>query len=113
MTDFLLSVTHPDGHIALFNDSTHEIAVSTRSLAQYAQDLLHHQARKLYAFDETGHFIHENPSIYLIIDGGAIGPDFLPAHAHADIFSFELSLQERPFIVDSGVYEYKQGEMRR
>ena len=113
MTDFLVSVTHPDGHIALFNDSTHEIAVSTRSLAQYAQDLLHHQARKLYSFFETGYFIHENPSIYLIIDGGAIGPDFLPAHAHADIFSFELSFQERPFIVDSGVYEYKQGQMRR
>lgn len=112
MTDFLVSVTHPDGNIALFNDSTHEIAVSTRSLAQYAQDLLHQRGRKRFAFDETGYFIHENPSIYLIIDGGAIGPDFLPAHAHADIFSYELSVAGHSFIVDSGVFEYSAGAMR-
>jgi uncharacterized heparinase superfamily protein len=112
MTDFLVSVTHPDGNIALFNDSTQEIAAPTPTLAQYAQDLLHHQPRKLHAFDETGYFIHENPSIYLIIDGGAIGPDFLPAHAHADIFSYELSVEGHPFIVDSGVFEYSAGAMR-
>lgn len=112
MTDFLVSVTHPDGNIALFNDSTHEIAVSTPALAQYAQDLLNHRARKLSALEETGYFIHENPSIYLIIDGGPIGPDFLPAHAHADIFSYELSIEGHPFIVDSGVFEYSAGPMR-
>ena len=112
MTDFLVSVTHPDGNIALFNDSTREIAVSTRSLAQYAQDLLHYNARTQHAFNETGYFIHDGPSIYLIIDGGAIGPDFLLAHAHADIFSYELSVAGHPFIVDSGVFEYAAGAMR-
>jgi uncharacterized heparinase superfamily protein len=112
MTDFLVSVTHPDGNIALFNDSTQEIAVPTPTLAQYAQDLLDHRPGKRHAFDETGYFIHENPSMYLIIDGGAIGPDFLPAHAHADIFSYELSVEGHPFIVDSGVFEYSAGPMR-
>jgi uncharacterized heparinase superfamily protein len=112
MTDFLVSVTHPDGNIALFNDSTQEIALSTRSLAQYAQDLLRQPARKRFAFAETGYFVHENPAIYLIIDGGAIGPEFLPAHAHADIFSYELSVAGHPFVVDSGVFEYSAGAMR-
>jgi uncharacterized heparinase superfamily protein len=112
MADFLVSVTHPNGHIALFNDSTHEIAISTRSLAEYVQDLLLYTAKKLPAFQETGYFVHESPSIYLIIDGGAIGPDFLPAHAHADIFSYELSVEGHPFIVDSGVFEYSAGAMR-
>ncbi|MCA1602874.1 MAG: heparinase II/III family protein [Acidobacteria bacterium] len=113
MCDFLLSVTHPSGRLALFNDSTEEIAPRTRELLEYAQSLLGYQARTGFTFVDSGYFIHETDDLYLIIDGGPIGPSFLPAHAHADIFSFELSLQERPFIVDSGVYEYRQGEMRR
>jgi uncharacterized heparinase superfamily protein len=112
MTDFLVSVTHPDGNIALFNDSTHEIALPTAALAEYAHDLLHHEASKRHTFQGTGYFIHDSPSVYLIIDGGAIGPDFLPAHAHADIFSYELSVEGHPFIVDSGVFEYSAGAMR-
>ena len=36
----------------------------------------------------------------------------LPAHAHADIFSYELSLFGLPFVVDTGVCEYAEGPMR-
>ena len=30
---------------------------------------------------------------YILCDAGAIGPDYLTVHGHADLFSFELSLQ--------------------
>jgi uncharacterized heparinase superfamily protein len=63
-------------------------------------------------FTETGYSIHEGVDVYLIIDGGAISPDYLPSHAHADIFSYELSIMDKPFIVDAGVFEYETGEMR-
>src|SRR5262249_46110707 len=62
---------------------------------------------------ESGYFIHESDPVYLIIDGGVLGPDYLLAHAHADIFSYELSLKGKAFVVDSGVYEDCAGEMRQ
>jgi uncharacterized heparinase superfamily protein len=112
MSDFLVSVTHPNGHIALFNDATQEIAVPTHELCQYASDVIGYQPTRKNEFPETGYFVHRENDCYLIIDGGAIGPDYLPAHAHADIFSYELSVGGVPFIVDTGVYEYEVGDMR-
>ncbi len=112
MSDFLLSVTKPDGEIALFNDSTREIAPPTAALPDYTKRLLDYDAAKGSAFPESGYFVHDSDSVYLIIDGGVLGADFLLAHAHADIFSFELSIAGKAFIVDSGVYEYQAGEMR-
>ncbi len=113
MRDFLFSVTKPDGEIALFNDSTQELAPPTGELLHYARGLLPDEAQKKSAFNDSGYFIHQNETIYFIIDGGPIAPDFLPAHAHADIFSFELSLKGLPMIVDTGVFDYEAGEMRR
>jgi uncharacterized heparinase superfamily protein len=113
LSDFLVSVTKPDGEIALFNDSTQEIAARPGELLSYTKNLLGYEATKKNAFDETGYFIHESQDVYLIIDGGPIAPDFLPAHAHADIFSFELSIKGLPFIVDAGVFEYQSGKLRQ
>lgn len=113
MSDFLFSLTKPDGEIALFNDSTQEVAPQSDELLRYAKKLLPVEPKKRSAFKQTGYFVHESQDIYLIIDGGEIAPDFLPAHAHADIFSFELSIRGLPFIVDAGVFEYQEGEMRR
>jgi len=112
MLDFLLSVTHPDGGIALFNDATLEIAPPPTMLLKYGRDLLGYAPEKKSAFKETGYYIHENDNIYLIIDGGPLGPDYIPGHAHADIFSYEFSLKGRRVIVDSGVYEYEKSPMR-
>lgn len=48
----------------------------------------------------------------LVVDGGRPCPDYLPAHAHADMFSFELRADGRTVAVDSGVYEYQSGPWR-
>jgi uncharacterized heparinase superfamily protein len=50
---------------------------------------------------------------HLIADFGRVCPDYLPAHAHADMFSFELTIGGRPMVVDSGVFEYESGEWRQ
>ena len=159
MLDFLIVATHPDGRISLFNDSTQEIAPSTKEINEYAfrlkirnpsksdnekasnvisnkYDLLEgrsstekssaskrneippHSVRRndsivgCHSFKDSGYYVYIDDKFYLAIDGGAIGPDFIPAHAHADIFSYELSVKGVQFIVDSGVYEYSEGEMR-
>ena len=49
---------------------------------------------------------------HLIADFGRVCPDYLPAHAHADMFSYELTIGGRPAIVDSGVFEYAEGKWR-
>ena len=113
MLDFLSSVTHPDGNISLFNDATEEIAPPTEKLIEYGDKLLGYKPKTPTTFKDTGYYIYQDKDIYCIIDGGPVGPDHLPAHAHADIFSYELSINGTKAIVDSGVYEYQQGKMRQ
>ena len=48
----------------------------------------------------------------LIADIARIGPDYLPAHAHADTLSFELSLGARRIVVNSGTSVYGNGAER-
>jgi uncharacterized heparinase superfamily protein len=49
---------------------------------------------------------------FFIWDVGRPCPDYLPAHAHADLFTFDLWIGGRPWVVDSGVYEYTPGYWR-
>lgn len=48
----------------------------------------------------------------LIADAGPVCPDDLPAHAHADLFGFELSVDRTRMVVDAGVSEYAPGPWR-
>ncbi len=112
MGEFLLSMTHPRNRIGLFNDATRNEACPTDELLEYAGRVLDLQPERRLQFEETGYYIHDSDDVYLIIDGGPVGPDHLPAHAHADIFSYELSAGGNLFIVDTGVYEYEAGDMR-
>lgn len=52
---------------------------------------------------------NDQPRRYLLADVGAVCRDDLPAHAHADLLSLELSLDGRRMLVDSGVGEYAAG----
>jgi hypothetical protein len=47
-----------------------------------------------------------------VADAGDPCPDELPAHAHADALSFELSVSGQRMIVDGGVFEYQAGMWR-
>ncbi|GAC1396512.1 MAG: hypothetical protein NVSMB68_13230 [Thermoanaerobaculia bacterium] len=49
---------------------------------------------------------------FLIADYGRVGPEYNSAHAHADMFSFELSVDGSPLVVDAGIYEYQDQEWR-
>jgi uncharacterized heparinase superfamily protein len=112
MMGFLEALTHPSGEIALFNDSVHGEARSTRELRAYASGLIDREPEAHAAFPDTGYYVHDEDDLYLVIDAGPVGPDYLPAHAHADVFSVELSVGGVPFVVDTGVYEYEAGSVR-
>ena len=112
MADFLASLTHPDGHLVLFNDATQEVAPMPNHILERVQTLTGHHAEKKAVFQASGYYLYNGNDTYLALDAGPVGPDYLTAHAHADVFSYELSVLGTQFIVDSGVYEYQKGPMR-
>jgi uncharacterized heparinase superfamily protein len=142
MLQFQNETLHPDGNIALLNDSAFSIAPSASSIRLLAAKLGIGEAwdrdepgslldwlligkrvdRSLgehkgslqpisFVGSESGYFAYRGEKLFLIADAGLSCPDFLPAHAHADFGSYELSFGGDRWIVDSGVYQY-QGEYR-
>jgi len=116
MLGWLVTMTHPDGGIAFFNDAAFGIAPTTAELGERAERL--GIARPGPEHSDT---VHLAPSGYvrarrgaatLIADVAPIGPDHQPGHAHADTLSFELSVGAQRVIVNSGTSTYVPGDMR-
>jgi len=113
MLSFLPTITHPNGELVLFNDTTLEITPLPEEIIKYAARLEIYSKGKVHSGNSASDFYtYSNKNVFFIIDGGRIGPDHIPAHAHADIFTYELSYLGKKIITDSGVYEYASGEMR-
>jgi uncharacterized heparinase superfamily protein len=110
---FLAAMRHPDGEMALFNDAAFEIAPQPGALLEYAARLgLGVPASGSSSFPDTGYHVWRRGADALFVDAGPIGPDYLPAHGHGDVFSWELSLDGRRVVVDGGTSTYEAGEER-
>ena len=59
------------------------------------------------------YWVYRDGGDCVLFDAGPVGPDHLPAHAHADLLSFEASLGGRRLFVDSGVSSYEDDPARR
>ena len=110
---------HPDGEIALLNDSAFGTYPQPRAVLEFAAQLCREGVDEpapgpALALVDTGFygFRQESQGHYILCDAGPLGPDYLPGHAHADIFSFELSLAGRRVVVDSGVFDYQESASR-
>ncbi len=115
MADFLHQTLEPDGTIPLLNDSAYGIAPEPAALFAFLEQAkLWRQPlrpqRSLYK--QSGVYLYRTPDISLTFDCGACCPDFLPAHAHADMLSYTLYFDGCPVVADSGVYEYTAGQWR-
>jgi len=110
MSKWLSAMCHPDGEIALFNDSAFGIAPSPRELYAYSERLgfpITEGSRDgVTHLPESGYIRLQGGEATLFLDVGPLGPDFLPAHGHADTLSFELSLYGRRVIADTGTSTY-------
>jgi uncharacterized heparinase superfamily protein len=105
-------VLHPDGRIALFNDSAFGIAPPARALVTLAQGLGVAGAPGERDLPSAGYFRLLDRDDLLLFDAGLLGPDHLPAHAHCDALSFELSIAGERIVVDTGVDRYEAGPER-
>ena len=103
------NMCHPDGEIALLNDSALNVYPAVSMLV--ANDVCKRTA--CFSLPEMGYYgATSEAGHYILCDAAPVGPDYLPGHAHGDIFSFELSLNGHRVIVDSGTFDYEESEMR-
>jgi uncharacterized heparinase superfamily protein len=117
MMNWLEAMTHPDTGIAFFNDAAFGVSPASAQLRNYAARLnvalgapVPAGVRRLMP---SGYVSIDLPPFFLICDVAPIGPDHLPAHAHADTLSFELSFKGRRVFVNSGTSEYGLGAERQ
>ncbi|PTO58113.1 alginate lyase family protein [Vibrio splendidus] len=111
---WLENIVHTDGSIPLFNDSAHGIAPTLDQIISFARCL------SVYT-DFNFNFDSRNTSglssccigeCKLILNHANIEPSYQPGHAHADTFSFEVSLFGVCLIVNSGVSQYGVSKQR-
>ncbi|WP_168796696.1 heparinase II/III family protein [Cognatitamlana onchidii] len=111
MLAWLEKVTYKNGSIPMVNDSSHDIAPSSKKLFDYAKLLnLNWNQGEL---KESGYRKVIMKNYELFIDVGHIGASYQPAHAHADTFNFELMVKQVPIIVDSGTSTYEKNNLRQ
>lgn len=117
MADFLEQVLHPDGEIPLLGDSAFGEAPPSGELIRQATDernCVRTRRPDAPLARRTGdYWTWRDGADFLLLDGGRVGPDHLPAHAHSDLSSLEMSIGGRRLIVDSGVFGYRDDELRR
>jgi len=123
MLRWLAVMSHPDGEIALFGDAAFGIAPRPAELAAYAARLgvlpsglleatVATPAGTSLLLPASGYVrVDAGPAVALL-DVGEIGPSYLPAHGHADVLGFELSLGPQRVFVDSGTSLYSPGAER-
>jgi uncharacterized heparinase superfamily protein len=117
MMTWLESMSHPDMDIAFFNDAAFGISPAPGQLRGYAARLSVALAPVgrlgMHRLMPSGYVSIDLAPFFLVCDVAPIGPDHLPAHAHADALSFELSFKGRRVFVNSGTSEYGLGPERQ
>jgi hypothetical protein len=99
---------HPDGKVALFNDS----AIGDGPSPDALRVLSGGSCAGIQVLSEAGYAGLRAGPFTAIFDAGPCGPDDNPGHAHADFLSFECSFSGERLIVDPGVATYKGGPQR-
>ncbi len=114
MVGFLRDILHDDGELPFFNDTALGVSSSSTELTAYADRLgvtaPPPPSTRIVAKPDFGLWVLSGDSVRMIVDAGRIGPDYLPGHAHCDTLSYEMSINGRRFVVNSGVFTYQGAE---
>jgi len=118
MLTFMNSMSHPDLGVSFFNDSVGGIAPAKAKIESYANKLgidirsFSDSIPPITVNGSSGYMCASLGGNKLIFDAAAVGPDYIPGHAHADTLSFELSVGSQRVFVNSGISEYGLGPTR-
>ena len=106
MVSALYAISHPDGEIALFNDSW---LGETPSVLKFLKPNSFPDTLRL---NDTGYVRIGKKDEAVLFDCGPCGPNQNPAHGHADFLSVEISVAGHRLVVDPGVPTYTSGRLR-
>jgi hypothetical protein len=106
MAQALPVMSHPDGEVALFNDSW----VGEAPPAGQVVDL--GNTPEIARLSDAGYVRLGRDGDAVIFDCGLCGPDNNPGHAHADFLSIEASVGGHRLLVDPAIPTYTAGELR-
>lgn len=110
MLGWLQTITYKNGDIPMVNDAAHGIAPTSKELFHYAEYLGLRWTKAI--LKDSGYRKWASEYFECLMDLGNIGPDYIPGHAHADTFNFELYVNGLPFIVDVGTSTYDKTSKR-
>lgn len=111
MLGHLESVRWDDGSIPLLNDSANGIAPTPVQLFDYAKRL--GLEWKAIPMKESGYRKMLTCNMEAFVDVGNITATYQPGHTHADTFNYELRIDRKPFVVDTGISTYNKTERRQ
>lgn len=108
---WLKSICYNDGSYPLFNDAASCIAPKPSEIINYANRLEIESEES--PLGESGYRKLSNTTMEAIVDVGDIKATYQPGHTHADTFSYELRIEDKPFVVDTGISTYNKNERRQ
>ncbi len=104
MLGWLQNISYESDDIPLFNDSTNNIAPTTNELLSYSS-LLNLEINN-NQLSSSGYRKIKKTKYECVLDIADVGASYIAGHAHADTFSFELYINKKPFIIDTGLSTY-------
>lgn len=111
MLGWLESFCYKDGSFAMLNDSALDIAPLPYQLFDYAKRLgISWDKAKL---GDSGYRKLVNDRIEAIIDCGEITAGYQPGHSHADVLNFELRIDGKTIVTDTGISTYNKTQRRQ
>jgi len=115
MLKWLEIISHSNGIIPKFNDTSVCFAPSQESLKRYHNKLgLRYEnvtADSNHLID-SGFISHKSQNYKFICDVGQIGPKYLKGHGHSENMSFEVSVDTKRVFVNTGIGTYQAGLQR-
>lgn len=111
MLGHLESIVWKDGTIPMLNDSAYGIAPTPQAIFDYAKRL--DIKWSPIPMKECGYRKLRHEHLEAIVDIGNITATYQPGHTHADTFNYELRIDGKPFVVDTGISTYNKTERRQ
>lgn len=111
MVGHLKSIIWDDQTTPLFGDSNYGSESLPSAILDYATRLGMDSAPS--PMKECGYRKFRSERIEVIIDAGNITASYQPGHSHADTFSYEMRIDGKPFIVDTGISTYDKTARRQ
>ncbi len=111
MLGHLGEICYQNGEIPLLNDAAYNIAPKPYQIFDYARRLgLEWESIPMR---ECGYRKLSSDNMEAIVDVGNITATYQPGHTHADTLNYELRINGKPYIVDTGISTYDKNERRQ